>query len=185
MDKHELRKELKALRNHFSQAQVNYSSKIIADFILQSECYKSAQLIMGYLAFGKEISVDKVLQQALADHKRVFVPYILSATEMCAVEITDLQHFSHDKFGIRTVSKPEITVNEQLLDFILVPGVAFAEDGSRMGMGAGYYDRFLVKCSKAAVCGVAYQSLLQTELPTDIYDVSVDYLVCEKGFFKV
>lgn len=185
MNKCELRKELKSLRNHFSQEQVNYSSEIIADFILQSNCYQQAQNIMGYLAFGKEISVDKVLRQALKDEKRVFIPYILSETEMCAAEIIDFEHFSYDKFGIRTVQRPECIINEYLLDFILVPGVAFAEDGSRMGMGAGYYDRFLLKCSKAVTCGVACQSLMQNILPTDSHDIYMDYLVSEKGFFKV
>lgn len=185
VEKQELRKHLKAMRNEFTLAQVDLSSEKIAQHILACDTYKNAKLIMGYLAFGKELSVDRVLLQALADGKRVVVPFITSATEMEAAVFTGMDNLSFDRFRIRCVAEPAQLIAPNAIDLILVPGVAFGRDGSRMGMGAGYYDRFLLRATQAITMGVAYDMLLQQNLPMDEYDIPVQYLVSETGVEKL
>ena len=184
-EKQELRKHLKALRNELSPAQVSRSSDKIAQHILACDAYKNAKLIMGYLAFGKELSVDRVLLQALADGKRVVVPFITSPTEMEAAVFTGMENLCLDRFRIRCVAEPAVFVDTAAIDLLLVPGVAFGRDGSRMGMGAGYYDRFLLRAPQAITLGVAYDSLRQEHLPMDEYDIPVQYLVSETGIEKL
>lgn len=184
-EKQELRKHLKAMRNELSPAQVSRSSDKIAQHILACDAYKNAKLIMGYLAFGKELSVDRVLLQALADGKRVVVPFITSPTEMEAAVFTGMENLCLDRFRIRCVAEPAVLVDPADIDLLLVPGVAFGRDGSRMGMGAGYYDRFLLRAPQAITLGVAYDSLLQEHLPMDEYDIPVQYLVSETGIEKL
>lgn len=184
-EKQELRKHLKALRNELSPAQVSRSSDKIAQHILACDAYKNAKLIMGYLAFGKELSVDRVLLQALADGKRVVVPFITSPTEMEAAVFTGMENLCLDRFRIRCVAEPAVLVDPADIDLLLVPGVAFGRDGSRMGMGAGYYDRFLLRAPQAITIGVAYDSLLHEHLPMDEYDIPVQYLVSETGIEKL
>lgn len=184
-EKQELRKHLKALRNRLSPAQVSWSSEKIAQHILACDAYKNAKLIMGYLAFGKELSVDKVLLQALADGKKVVVPFITSPTEMEAAVFTGMENLCLDRFKIRCVAEPAQLIEPNAIDLVLVPGVAFGRDGSRMGMGAGYYDRFLRRSPQAVTIGVAYAALMQEQLPTDEYDIPVHYLVSETGIEKL
>lgn len=184
-EKQELRKHLKALRNELSPAQVSRSSDKIAQHILACDAYKNAKLIMGYLAFGKELSVDKVLLQALADGKKVVVPFITSPTEMEAAVFTGMENLCLDRFKIRCVAEPVQLIEPNAIDLVLVPGVAFGRDGSRMGMGAGYYDRFLRRSPQAVTIGVAYAALMQEQLPTDEYDIPVHYLVSETGIEKL
>lgn len=184
-EKQELRKHLKAVRSKLTPEYVVSSSDAVAQHILACDAYKNAKLIMGYLAFGKELSVDKVLLQALADGKKVVVPLIVSATEMEAAVISNLQDFCLDRYGIRSVREPVDLVSPEAIDLVLVPGVAFGRDGSRMGMGAGYYDRFLERAFKAETIGVAYEKLLQDKLPADKYDIPVQYLVSETGIEKL
>lgn len=184
-EKQELRKHLKAIRNKLSSAQVSDSSEKVAQHILACDVYKKSKLIMGYLAFGKELSVDKVLLQALADGKKVVVPFITSATEMEAALFTGMENLCLDRFKIRCVAEPVQIINPNAIELVLVPGVAFGRDGSRMGMGAGYYDRFLLRAPQAATIGVVYGDLLQEHLPTDEYDIPVHYLVSETGIEKL
>lgn len=184
-EKQELRKHLKALRNRLSPAQVSWSSEKIAQHILACDAYKNAKLIMGYLAFGKELSVDKVLLQALADGKKVVVPFITSPTEMEAAVFTGMENLCLDRFKIRCVAEPAQLIEPNAIDLVLVPGVAFGRDGSRMGMGAGYYDRFLRRSPQAVTIGIAYAVLMQEQLPTDEYDIPVHYLVSETGIEKL
>ncbi|MCQ2372454.1 MAG: 5-formyltetrahydrofolate cyclo-ligase [Phascolarctobacterium sp.] len=184
MDKIELRKQLKAQRNALSREQVELSSKLVCEHILASDTYRQAEKILGYLAFGKELLVDTVLRKALEDGKQVYVPHIISNTEFVLAELKSFENLALDRYGIRCVKEPfELGIAEQL-DLVLVPAVAFAKDGNRMGMGAGYYDRFLLKCPQAKLFGIAYAALLQEALPKDQYDVAVPYLVTEGGIVK-
>lgn len=183
MDKNQLRKDLKALRNSFSQDIVSVSSMLIEKHILSSELYQRSACIMGYLAFGQEISVDGVLQQALKDGKTVCVPYIVSASEMVPVQIKTFSDFVLDRYKIRSVSNAADKINAEQIDLALVPGVAFDPDGNRLGMGAGYYDRFLAQAIAARRIGVVYRELMQKKLPHMEYDLPMEYIVNEDGMF--
>lgn len=177
----ELRKHLKKARAQFSAAQVSESSEQVSRHILACDAYRKAQCIMGYLAFGKELSVDAVLSAALAEGKKVVVPLVTSATEMVPVVLQNMQDFELDRYGIRSVSQPAMQCEPQAIDLVLVPGVAFDREGGRLGMGAGYYDRFLPKAQSAVLMGIAYDALLQDELPKDEYDVCMQLLASEGG----
>lgn len=183
-NKIEVRKELIKLRNAVGKVHGKDSSQKVCQHILSSEFYQKAQCILGYLAFGPELSVDAVLEQALKDGKQVCVPQIISKTEFVAAELKNMEGFVLDRYGIRSVAEPINEVEPGKIDLILVPGVAFATNGGRMGMGAGYYDRFLLKTSQANLLGIAYEELLQESLPMDEHDVLITYLVTEGGVVK-
>lgn len=179
--KTELRNNLKKLRTGFSREQVTASSLQVSRNILACDAYRKAKCIMGYLAFGNELSIDLVLSQALADGKIVAVPHIISSVDMISVHLRNMDDFDLDRYGIRSIRCPFEKVLPQTLDLILVPGVAFGIDGSRLGMGAGYYDRFLPQADKALFMGIAYDQLIQSQLPADNYDIFMQCLASESG----
>lgn len=63
-----------------------------------------------------------------------------------------------------------------LLDLVLVPGVAFDLRGRRLGRGAGYYDRLLSGIS-GTTCGIAFDEQIAGELPVEPHDVFVDCIL--------
>ena len=184
-EKVELRKYFKRLRSQLTAEQAASGSLLTARQILACDAYRKASCIMGYLAFGNELSVDLVLEQALADGKTVAVPLVQSATEMAPVQLQNMLNFELDRYGIRSVRQPANVHAEllqpQQLDLVLVPGVAFGRDGSRLGMGAGYYDRFLPQAENALLMGIAYDAFIQPSLPRDEFDVLVQLLASESG----
>lgn len=184
LQKQALRQKLKAQRASLSREQVARSSEQIVAQLLESEAYRKAQCIFAYLAFGKEVNVDGLLEHAWSVGKRIAVPLVISKTEMLAVELTSLADLELDRFGIRSVPAPHQVLDPSTLDLVLVPGLAFGRDGSRMGMGAGYYDRFLPLTKNAKKIGIAYEALLQDTLPCDEHDEFVPNIVSESGFIK-
>ena len=62
------------------------------------------------------------------------------------------------------------------LDVILVPGVAFARDGHRLGFGHGYYDRALAGAPRALRIGLCHEFQLVDRLPPRIGDEPVDFV---------
>lgn len=185
MEKKTLRKVLKQQRNAFSSQQVQQSSKAVVKQLLAWSSYQQAKTIMAYLAFGNELCLDELLPKAWEAGKKICVPYIVSATEMFSVEITSLEQLELDRYGIRSVRAPIKVVEPEELELILVPGVAFSQKGQRLGMGAGYYDRFLTMAPQAITCGIAYEALLQESLPVEQYDQPVDYIVTEKSILQI
>jgi 5-formyltetrahydrofolate cyclo-ligase len=68
---------------------------------------------------------------------------------------------------------------------VLVPGVAFDKRGYRVGYGGGYYDRFFNKLEKSVIkIGLCYEMQILTEVPTDNYDIPIDYIITEKGLIN-
>lgn len=72
------------------------------------------------------------------------------------------------------------------LELVLMPLVAFAADGTRLGMGAGYYDRtFGFRLDQAdagpMLIGAAYSLQKADRLPADRWDVPMDGVITEHG----
>ena len=68
----------------------------------------------------------------------------------------------------------------QELDAIVVPGVGFDTSGNRLGMGRGYYDRFLSKMQTKTV-GFGYECQLIESVPVSKHDVPMHSFVSEAG----
>jgi 5-formyltetrahydrofolate cyclo-ligase len=67
-----------------------------------------------------------------------------------------------------------------LLDVVIVPGLAFADGGRRLGQGGGHYDRFLRKLHPDCVTiGVAFAEQLVDDLPHEDHDVRVGAVVTD------
>ena len=67
------------------------------------------------------------------------------------------------------------------IDFMVVPGVAFAGDGRRLGRGKGYYDRYLSQEGFRAFCvGVCYACQSREDIPAEAHDKRVDAVISAK-----
>ena len=61
------------------------------------------------------------------------------------------------------------------IDLMIVPGVAFASDGRRLGRGKGYYDRLLPRLSHAYKLGLCFPfQILDEEIPHESHDFLMD-----------
>ena len=70
------------------------------------------------------------------------------------------------------------------LDLVLTPCTAFDAAGRRVGMGKGYYDRFLPRCARAAVYGIAYEAQKVDAVVAGPLDVRLDGVITEKGVYQ-
>lgn len=72
------------------------------------------------------------------------------------------------------------------LDLVLVPGLAFDEEGFRLGRGAGFYDRFLGHPSlTAASIGVAFEVQMSPKLPRDEWDIPLHAIATERRWIQI
>ncbi|KAB8772367.1 hypothetical protein FH972_026657 [Carpinus fangiana] len=122
---------------------------------------------------GKELQTVGIVEDALKSGKHVFVPYIhrkqgSKDSEMQMLELKsreDYKSLQPDTWGIPSLPAASLaeransfggnginsgTALEELLDMIVMPGMAFDSKLERLGHGKGYYDRFLLRCARAA-----------------------------------
>ncbi len=71
-------------------------------------------------------------------------------------------------------------VDPTTLDVVVVPGLAFAVDGRRLGQGGGHFDRFLPRLrADCLAVGVCFHEQLLADLPIDTHDVAVHLVVTD------
>ncbi len=69
------------------------------------------------------------------------------------------------------------TLEPELFDLVLVPGVAFSEAGERLGYGGGYYDRWLPQCRRARLVAVLFREQVVGSLPREAHDLLIPRLI--------
>lgn len=185
--KKELRKKILSLRRSLPHEQICQNSGIICSQILASPVYRNASCVMAFVSMADEVQTREVLIDALAAGKKLCIPYItdLGSGIMQAAIVDDLSMLVPDKLGILSVAADKARfISPAELDLIIVPGVAFSNDKHRLGMGSGFYDRFLPKAAKAVKAGAFFSIQKVSCVPTDKYDFPLDMIFTENELLK-
>ncbi len=155
-------------------------AQALTEQFLSLQPYKEAQTIMLYLAMPKEANLDQLIKLAIEQGKEVYVPLCVDKTTLVPVCLRSIDDVTTGVLKIRIPKEPYETIDPALLDLIVVPGAAFDREGGRMGMGNGYYDRFLQQLKPEQYIGVCWNSQLSQELiPMEPYDVRMNRIVTE------
>jgi len=121
-----------------------------------------------------EPDLDLLWEFGLLEHHQVFYPRC-DAQTLLFHKVSKLSELRAAPSGIR---EPAGNVSPEGLDVVVIPGLAFAVDGNRLGRGAGFYDRFLSTMSGPTVkIGVCFEFQLLDRIPVEGHDVKVDTLV--------
>lgn len=182
LEKKEVRRSLLQLRRSKNQAWIAEQSKAIVARISDWPLYQQAKTIFLYLAMPDEPNLKPLIEAAWQAGKTVCIPHMRAERGlMDAAAFSSWNALTIGKMGL-AVPKPEclMLIEPAAIDLIFVPAVAYTPEGLRLGMGAGYYDRFLPQASQACLAGVTWQDLVLPELPTAAHDVPVQYVITEK-----
>ncbi len=173
MTKQEIRKEIKNRISSLNAESLKAQSDTICQIILSSKLYKASTAILGYMPLSDEVDITPVIQTALSQKKKIFLPRIISGTNH--MEFYSIDSDTQTQSGSFGISEPpaednksfsrfleKMAINEyspaahssnyvdieepqdpQMHILVLVPGRAFTKDGRRIGRGKGFYDIYL------------------------------------------
>lgn len=178
MKKDEIRKNMIEKRNLLSKETVEKNSNIIIEKL---DIYiRKAENIMIFMNMGNEVEITKIIK--LYSDKNFYIPKTLPNKEMKISRYNENELVLH-KFGYYE-SKSDIFSDENILDLIIVPALAFDISKNRIGFGGGYYDKFLHKIRKnhnnPLIIGICYDFQLLDNIPSEEHDVKVDFVITEK-----
>jgi 5-formyltetrahydrofolate cyclo-ligase len=185
-NKKELRTRFLLERRQLDKEVIAAGSDKICGFLREWEYYLRAKTIMLFLSMEDEPQMAGLIAHAWSMNKQVCVPHLRQTFGlMDAAAIESMKDLVHGRLGL-LVPKPENLqlVDPAAIDVVVVPGVAFDISGNRLGMGAGYYDRFLPETVNAVRIGVCWQVQVERQLPAGQYDQRVHYVVTEEGIIR-
>lgn len=172
MDKKELRSRIREQKRAMTEEQITEKSAALERLFVQSELYRKAKTIYGYLPYNQEVRTVSMLEQAIRDGKRVAVPKIYGE-EMKFIYITDMSRVEKGYAGIpEPIEDGPVAQDNTAL--VLMPGLAFDPQGHRIGYGGGFYDRFLEKEPDHPTLALCYDFQMLGHLETEAHDIPVD-----------
>lgn len=175
MNKQELRRAIRERKRALSDADISRRSAILAEKFLQTEAYKAAKTIYGYLPYNQEVRTVPILQQALLDGKQVAVPKVYG-DDMKFICLDDLSKVSKGYAGIpEPIADAPVAQDETAL--VLMPGLAFDREGHRIGYGGGFYDKFLAREPHHPTVALCYDFQVLDQLETEEFDIPVDTVI--------
>lgn len=179
--KKQLRVDLLAKRRKLDKEFIVRQSDTMAEVFCASSCYQQANIIMLFLSMPDEPQMMNIIEDAWAHGKTVCVPHMRKEFGiMDAAVIGNLEELVRGRFNLLVPDPANLTLMDPaLIDVIVVPAVAYDTIGNRIGMGAGYYDRFIPKATKATCIGAIWSSQIVEHVPVDQYDRPVQYLLTE------
>ena len=172
MDKSALRKTIREKNRAMTEDQIVNASCRLAELFYNTEAYKNANTIYGYLPYNQEVRTVPMLEQALKDGKRVAVPKVYGDT----MRFLYIEDFSQVEKGYSGIPEPiaDGPVADDLTALVLMPGLAFDPEGHRIGYGGGFYDKFLEAEPNHPTVALCYEFQMLPAIETDEHDIPVD-----------
>ena len=173
-----LRKEMTSKRAELEKSERDKLSHEIVQKILSHTIYKNSKTVMAYASMPEEIQLNELFENAFAAEKKLAIPFIVGRGNMRPVLLPSSDVLEVGDFGILTVRQENRKfVDVKEIDCVIVPGAAFDIHGNRLGLGGGYYDRFLKLVPNAKKIAPAFDFQIVKDLPVTPNDCGVDLII--------
>ncbi|MBR5324680.1 MAG: 5-formyltetrahydrofolate cyclo-ligase [Muribaculaceae bacterium] len=174
MNKQEIRKEIKRVKLGISKEDREAAAMEVMAKIESLSQFADAKNILLYNALPDELPTECMLNKWEGE-KNLFLPVVDG--DNLVVKRYDKEYVKIGAFGIIEPLGAEI--DSDIIDFIIVPAVAFDRNLNRLGRGKGYYDRLLSE-SKAFFAGVGYHAQLLNNIPVEEHDIKMNCIITER-----
>ena len=195
--KKELRRRMRTSIDALDGSARERESRLVCDLLLELAPVRDAINVFSYLAFGKELSVDRLNAELIDRGAFVYVPVISTAGEFPSSLggrlvfrrlDRDFASLPVNAYGIREPGPQAPAYEPGIGGFpavpVITPGLAFDAGGGRLGRGGGYYDEFL-RLNRRFIfaVGVCYSLQKVDSAPCGEDDEKIDCLVTPDGIF--
>ncbi len=183
MDRPTLRRQFRRARCALSVAERRRHSLSVARHFLCSPLALRNR-IAAYLAIDGEPVLEPLLARLALMGKQLALPIIERDGGMGFFTYRPSAPLVVNRHGIREPAPGAPFVATLSLSVVLAPLVAFDDDGNRLGMGGGFYDRHfaaLPKKLRPVLVGVAHGIQRAPTLPSAPWDIPLDAVLTEAG----
>lgn len=188
-----LRRQLRQARRALSQQAQRQAAQGLRQQLGTHPWFRRARHIGLYLPNDGEIDPRPLLRLAQRRKRSVYLP-VLNAwprTRMVFQRLERNERLRRNRFGILE-PRPRLARQRPLwsLDLALMPLVGFDDQGGRLGMGGGFYDRSLAYLQRRTtwrsprLIGLAHELQRVDRLPTAPWDVALTAVVTDRRWYR-
>ena len=185
MGKAEERAQALAARRAMTADERREKSEAICRRLLQLPALETADVILSYMAAWDEADLSPLHEALRARGKTLAFPVSGPDGHMEAWTPAGPRAMVEGRFGIRepdTAQAKPVAAGE--IDLALIPCLAFDRALTRLGHGAGYYDRYLERCNGAVLVAIAFEEQRLDRVTTEAHDRAMDLAVTESGVYR-
>ena len=185
----ELRQRNRKLRAALDEESLAGAASRLADRVTELPEFRQARRVAAYAAINGEISLDPVIEHALADGKQVYLPNL----DRESLRFSPYFHGQKMRINRFKLQEPDVGDDEMLqpeeLDLVLAPLVVFDAARNRIGMGGGYYDRSFAfrkdpQRTTPILIGVAHELQKVDHIEPESWDVRLDKIVTDAATYQ-
>lgn len=184
-EKKKIRKEIRRRRRELSSKTLSAIDDSLPEFISAIgdkellKTLKNAKRIALYRAFDGEVPVDGLAKFFMDKGITCCFPRIENDRMVfCDCISLDDSEFTVSSLGIKEpdTSKPPVDPGD--IDVVVLPALAYNEEGTRLGAGGGFYDRYIGSMGSARpyLLGICYEFQICSDVPSDGHDISADFI---------
>lgn len=182
--KSQLRDELKAKRWEMPVFDRQCRANKITEYL--TEILEPYSTVLAYASKEPEADTSEIINILIAENKKIIVPIIESKTKTLRFSyLTSLSDLEPGTFNVPEPLTSEKPADPEIIEAAFLPMVGFDRFGSRLGYGAGYYDRFLKNYPKILKIGVAYSCQEADMIPCEPFDIKMDIIVTDKEIIRI
>lgn len=185
MDKKTIRAEIIKRIKEIGIKERETKSQQIIENLINCILWKKAEIIATTMPMSHEINTTYLIDACWESQKTVVVPKCNHDTrEMQFYKITSYSDLQKGYFGIMEPIEDRCEkISKDLIELIVVPGVAFTKEGHRLGYGGGYYDRYLENY-KYDFLALAFDAQMIDYIPTEKHDLPMPLIITESNTYK-
>ena len=188
----QLRRKLRQARRALTGSQQRQAAHGLYRQLAQHALFRRARHLSLYLPTDGEIDPRLLLRAAQRRGKATYLP-VLSAwprTKMVFQRIRPGEKLRPNRFRIlEPRANPARQRKIWTLDLVLLPLVGFDQEGGRLGMGGGFYDRSLAYLArrqswrKPTLLGLAHECQKVAKLDQASWDVPLQGTVTDRQWY--
>ncbi|MFT4202107.1 5-formyltetrahydrofolate cyclo-ligase [Gordonia sp. (in: high G+C Gram-positive bacteria)] len=188
MTKNEVRARLRAQRESMSVFEVENAAVDLAEWMYRLPVPVDEGATIGcYLPVGSEPGSDAMLDALVDQGFRVIVPVVPDGEPQplgwaayqpgapLATRRWGLSEPAAEPLGPEAVAEAAV---------LFIPALAVARDGTRLGRGAGYYDRSLTG-TRAVRIAIVYDEEVVDDLPAEATDIPMEWVLTPAAGFTL
>ncbi|MBR1519450.1 MAG: 5-formyltetrahydrofolate cyclo-ligase [Prevotella sp.] len=196
--KQQLRRMMREEKSKYTSKELQAMSARAVERLLNDKLILKAEEVAIYASLPDEVCTKEAIHRLTAMGKVVYLPVVVSDTEMIFRRYTSDDDMHQGAYGIMEPDKSSakesdaresddakvrnikwLNTNASTFSVIVVPGVAFDRSGHRLGRGKGYYDRLLPRTTAHRI-GLCFHFQLLDDIPSTNLDATMDEIVTDE-----
>lgn len=176
MTKKELRELIRGRKKQHTTEQLqSYSQSIEHSLLERIAREENGHTILLYHSLPDEVNTHDLIQTLYAQGYTVLLPSVVGNDLALHVYEGEQVMNTGSSFGIQE-SQGALFTDYSKIDLAVIPGMAFTQQGDRLGRGKGFYDRLLPKLH-CPLIGIAFPFQILPVIPTEQHDIPMTELI--------